>query len=201
MTPAPRDRLCLLVNLLIPGGGLILAGDAFAGVVFCLLLTVVANLSLAGWLLIPDEVPPPWRITALIVAAGTYILAQLRCAHRLRWEHQQREALRRREVLAAVQRLLDEGRADRAWEVLEPLAGLAERDLLVAWRVAQVLTAKRDVEAALAAWQRLRRLDRHRLYRADREHGERLLRRWAAGAGEQAADQPEGAGFNSWPRR
>lgn len=195
MASTPSDRVYLLVNLLIPGSGLILVGDVLAGLVFCLLLIIVANLCLAGWLLIPDEVPPPWRITALIVAAGTYTLAQLRCVHRLRWERQRREALRRREVLAAVQRLLAEDQAARAWELLQPLAGLAERDLLVAWRVAQVLTAKRDVEAALAAWGRLRRLDRHHLYRMEREHSERLLRRWAAKP-QDPATASQDAGFN-----
>ncbi len=195
MTPRTRDRVCLLANLLVPGSGLILLGDVLTGLVFCLLLTIVANLCLAGWLLIPDEVPPPWRITALIVAAGTYALAQLRCAHRLRRERQQREVLRRREVLAAVQQLLIQDQPARAWELLQPLAGLAEDDLLVAWRVAQVLTAKRDVEAALAAWQRLRRLDRHHLYRTEREHSERLLRRWAAQLPGPASAASQEAGF------
>jgi len=196
MTPRTCDRVYLLVNLLVPGSGLILHGDVLTGLVFCLLLTIVANLYLAGWLLIPDEVPPRWRLTALIVAAGTYALAQLRCAHRLRRERRHRELLQRREVLAAVQRLLIQDQPARAWELLQPLAGLAEDDLLVAWRVAQVLTAKRDVEAALAAWQRLRRLDRHHLYRTEREHSERLLRRWAARFPEPASTTSQEAGLN-----
>lgn len=196
-----RPHLVYILNLLVPGAGLILLGDVAAGLAFCLLFAILLNLCLAGWLLIPDEVPPPWRITSLAVATGTCALAQLRCAHRLRWEREQREARRRREVLADVQRLAAEGRVAEAWERLEPLAALSDRDLLIAWRVAQVLTAKRDVEAALAAWQRLRRLDRHHLYQTEREHSERLLRRWAARHDASPAATAEGTGFNSLQRR
>ena len=59
------------------------------------------------------------------------------------------------------------GDFDAAGQALTPILDLAEVDLLVAVRVAETLTACGDPQAD-AAWQRVRRLDRHQLYAAHR---------------------------------
>ena len=86
---------------------------------------------------------------------------------------------RRRQALEATRACLAAGRYDQAWEAIRPLAAQAERDLLVAYRVAQVLTAKQDVDAALGAWQLVRRLDRHHICREQIRSSERALSRVA----------------------
>lgn len=176
MSPSWRPiETARLVNLLIPGGGLILLGRIVAGLIVALAFTLLCNLALAATLLIPHDVPEWARRASIGATAIVYVLSQLLVAHVVRVERRAAEAERRREILERVVRELAAGRAAEAWEALEPLRPLAESDLLVAYRAAQVLTALGDGPAALRAWKNLRRLDCHRIYRSEIESNERAL--------------------------
>lgn len=158
------------VNLLLPGGGMILLGSAASGLLGGLLFAVCANFALLAVLLFPDDFSGTAQALAIGVAAGAYVGAQVRfvaCARKLR---EQTAASFRRRLLWQSQELLARGEAGRAVEVLRPLADQAGDDLLVAYRLAQALTAAGDVPAARAAWRQVRQLDRHGLYR---QHGDR----------------------------
>jgi hypothetical protein len=167
------------VNLLIPGGGLMMIGRVWFGLVIALLFTLCANCALAFSLLFPDDVPSWAGGLATGLAGGTYLGAQLRFAQTVRSRRHGAANTRRRQALEATRACLAAGRYDQAWEAIRPLAAQAERDLLVAYRVAQVLTAKQDVDAALGAWQLVRRLDRHHVYREQIRSSERALSRVA----------------------
>lgn len=177
-----------IVNLLIPGGGLILVGSTASGMLVALLFTAAANLGLAAILLFPDDVSPTWRGLGLGVAIGTYFGAQLRYAQSVRDQRRRSAAELRQIALRDVYTALREGRVEEAWRALQPLAEQAEDDLVLAYRLAQVLTARGDGPEALAAWRRVRRLDRHRIYRQEVAENERAL---LDGAGrETAAGRP-----------
>jgi hypothetical protein len=164
-----------LVNLLIPGGGLILVGSEVIGVLVALLFTVSASFALAVSLLFPDDLSPSWRGLGIGVAIGTYLGAQIRLAQTVRYRRERlAEGLRRRALREARAALLA-GRVEDAWRALQPLAAHVEHDLVLAYRFAQVLTARGDGPAALAAWRRVRRLDRHRIYRQEVVEHERVL--------------------------
>jgi hypothetical protein len=81
-----------------------------------------------------------------------------------------------------VHEALAAGNHDAAWAALEPLRGAAGEDLHVAVRVAQVLAMRGETLQALAAWERVARLDRHRVYRDEIETARTLL--FARGAKE-----------------
>jgi hypothetical protein len=174
-----------LINLVIPGGGLILIGSETTGVLIALLFTAAANFAIAAGLLFHDDVSPTWRGLGIGVAIGTYLGAQIRYAQTLRCQRARAAAQRRRAALYEVRCALLAGRLEDAWRAIRPLIGQAEVDLVVAYRLAQVLTARGNGAAALAAWRRVRRLDRHRIYRQEVTENERALA-GHAGLGEGA---------------
>ena len=163
------------VNLTVPGGGLILIGSAPLGVLIAVLFTATANFAIAATLLIPDDVSPTWRGLCAGLAIGTYLGAQIRYAQTVRSQRNRTAADRRHSALHVARTALAAGHVDDAWRAIEPLAGLADDDLVLAHRLAQVLTARGDPRAALEAWQRVRRLDRHRLYRDEIAQNDRVL--------------------------
>lgn len=161
-----------LVNVLVPGGGVILIGGVVPGLLVGALFAVQANLLLAGLFIVPDELPQPGFGVVAVLAVLTYATAQAWYARELRRGRALLHDLRRR-CVAEAQRRLAAGDADGAHAALARVASAAEYDLLVAVRVAQVLTARGEVEAARAAWARVRRLDRHRIYREQIARAER----------------------------
>lgn len=164
-----------LANLVIPGGGLILIGSEITGVLVALLFTAAASFALAVCLLFPDDVSPSWRGLGVGVAIGTYVGAQVRYAQSVRELRARATGQLRRAVLSDVRCALLAGQVEDAWRALQPLREQAESDLVLAYRLAQVLTARGDGAAALAAWRRVRRLDRHRIYRQELAENERAL--------------------------
>lgn len=167
------------VNLLIPGGGLMMIGRVWLGLIIALLFALLANCALAFSLLFPDDVPSWAGGLTTGLAGGTYLGAQLRFAQTVRSRHREAATAHRRQALEAVRACMAAGQYGQAWEAIRPLAAQADRDLLVAYRVAQVLTAKQDVNAALDAWHLVRRLDRHHIYREQIVSNERTLNRLA----------------------
>ena len=152
-------------NLVLPGAGLILVGAVSSGVLVGLLFAVCANMAVAATLLFPDDFPWSTRMLIIGFAGGSYLGAQLRFAQTVRSAREAEHAAWRRAVLTEVQALLQRGAAGEALEVLSPLSRRDPEDVLVAYRLAQVLTATGNKHAARAAWRQLRRLDQHGLYR------------------------------------
>jgi len=175
------EHLARAANLLVPGGGLILVGQVAGGVIVALLFALLANLSAAATLLFPDDVPALWRAGLLGVTAGVYLGAQVRLAQTLREGRTRARLERRNQALRLAREHLLRGEAQAAWEVLQPVLDLADSDLLVAYRAAQVLTACGDAQAARQAWERLRRIDRHRIYRREIEQHIQAAQHGAAG--------------------
>lgn len=180
-----------LINYLVPGGGLILVGASISGVLSALLFTLSLSAALIGLLLFPDDLPQPWSGLSLGVALGTYFGAQWRYAQTMRSRADQAYSDLRRQVQQRVrQALLDDRPAD-AWKIVQPFMTEVECDLSLAFLVAQVLTRKGDEQAALHAWRRVRRLDRHRIYyREIREHETALKTRPIGERTVQSPDSP-----------
>lgn len=181
-----------LINLVIPGGGLILIGSELLGVLIAALFTLSASYALAATLLFPDDTSATWRGLGLGVALGSYLGAQLRYAQSVRHQADQADADLRHAALRAARGALADGRADLAWEAVQPVLPQAEGDLLVAYRVAQVLTARGAGHAALSAWRRVRRLDRHRIYREEVRVNEQTLASELGISGDRPAAESSG---------
>lgn len=175
------------LNLLVPGGGIVLLGWVWTGLVVGLLFTICANYALWATLLVPDEFPSWAQGLGIGLAGGTYLGAQLRLAQAVRSQQQQRQATLRRQALLAARDGLRRGDFTVALAALEPLRELASRDLLVAYRLAQVYTALQDVDAARAAWRQVRALDRHGVYRHEMRVGDEAVVRSCPGSGSPSS--------------
>ncbi len=169
MQPAAIDvrtaRVATWVNLVLPGGGLVWIGSIWTGMLIGLVFVVSANLALVATLLIPADFGRWLQMLIIGFALGSYFAAQVRLAQDLRAmaEAAAREA--RREALRAAREHLLAGDVLAALEALRPVADRANHDLLVAYRLAQALSGSGDGDAAREAWQRVRKLDTHGIYR------------------------------------
>ena len=68
--------MALMLNVLIPGAGLILRGRHWLGLALAMLFGLAANTAIAGWLVAPVAIPRFYTWTATILAAITWVLAQ-----------------------------------------------------------------------------------------------------------------------------
>jgi hypothetical protein len=169
---------------------LILIGRETLGVMIAILFTMTACYALAATLLFPDDTSATWRGLSIGVAIGTYLGAQIRYAQTVRCQADEAFGDLRRAALRDAHSALREGRTEDAWHALRPLLPQAETDLLVAYRVAQVLTARGDRLAALNAWRRVDRLDRHRIYRQEVHEHEQALGKRLGAIGDQSLTEP-----------
>lgn len=176
MSTAAQANVARVLNLVLPGGGLVLVHRPWTGVSIGLLFTVLANLAVWATLLVPDDFAPWLRGVLIGVAGGTYVGAQIRLGATLRSERSEAQTRLRQQALQNVRYYLDRGEADAALAALDPVAELVADDLLLAYRLAQVLTCAGQSQSALAAWDRVRELDRHRIYRDELETALRSLR-------------------------
>lgn len=166
-----------LVNLLLPGGGLILIGAIGSGFAVGLAFAACANLALVATFLIPDDFTRGTHALIVGVAGGCYVGAQIRYAQAVRSVRRDARAKLRRDALRRSGALLAEGRSEQALELLYALSEACPGDLLVTYRLAQVLTDAGHKRAARIAWRRLLVLDRHGVYRIKIAQYERELGR------------------------
>jgi len=169
------ERAAPWVNLILPGAGLILVDSLLAGVVVGLLFTACANLALVELLLFPDEWSRELKLLTVGVTVGTYFGAQLRLVVTMKTGRERSRTAHRRARLWEARALTEQGEHIRACEVLNDLCSENPDDLLVNYRLAQSLTDAGEVPAAREAWQRVRSLDRHGIYRAQIDAHERRL--------------------------
>ena len=172
-----KERLAPWVNLVLPGGGLILAGAPGTGLLLGLLCTVCANSAIAATLLFPDDFPRGVQVLAIVLAAATYVGTQVRLVTDVRTQRHRQRTGRRTQLLREAQEALARGDLVHAREAVEALASGAAHDLLVAYRLAEVRTAAGDAPAARAAWRQVRMLDVHGIYRPKLRDAERTLGR------------------------
>lgn len=163
--PARTPRGAAWLNLVLPGAGLLLIGRWTSGLLAGLLFTLSTNLAITAVFLFPDDFSPAPRGLAIGVMAASYVGAQLRMAQAARGAELAARAARRRALLAEAEKRLAAGQAANAAAILRPLAEEQPDDLLASYRLAEALQAAGDAPAAQRAWQRVREVDRHGIYR------------------------------------
>lgn len=154
------------LNLLVPGGGLILLGRTAIGFLIGVAFTALVATSALALLLIPDEFTLTARNLLITSAAAVYTLAQWLAGRIAEAESLRVQADRRSVALRCARQAAKAGDAQETVRCLQPIMSLAEHDLHVALRVAQAWTALGALEAT-EAWRRVQRLDRHHIYRAE----------------------------------
>jgi hypothetical protein len=177
-TRSPRPRLprwSWPLNVVVPGTGLILHGASLLGVALGLLYLALLNATVAGLVLFPDDLTG-WTQVLPVLTVAVWGLSQYALALSGRRRQSRARASLRRAALARARERLGQGAPDEALAALDPIANLAASDLTVAYRFAQARMAMRDLAAAEQAWALVRKLDRHGIYRSERERCEQMVR-------------------------
>lgn len=170
-TPALGGAAAALLNLLLPGAGLIVIGFEGAGLLLGLTFGLVGGLAIASNWIIPAEFHRAARVLALAAAAFVYLGTQLRMAQALRIRQRDIGNERRRSVLAECRAAAATGDHERALRLLSELTAEDPAAVLPWVRRAQVLAAAGRVDEARQAWAEARRLDRHGVYRNEARRG------------------------------
>lgn len=167
MTLERTATLAAIANLLVPGAGVILLGHVLTGLAIGLAFAVLANLTVCAVLLFPDDFSATAAALIVGLTGAAYVGAQVRMDMIYRALRHRHRLEVRREALAAAYERMQSGDYAAALEEIRRLEHALEGDILIAYRTAQILTQLGDPGAA-AAWQRVRQLDPHHVFRDER---------------------------------
>lgn len=150
-----RFILAILLNVIMPGTGLIVLGRLRTGLLSALLFTVCGELAVCGVFLSPGSIPPVVTIGSGAVAAGAWLLAQWMLKDRigtLRDPALQHElAILREQAMAAIDR--------KEWQDAQGLLHIAmnidpdSAETMVLW--ARLVTALGRFREGRKAWKRV----------------------------------------------
>ncbi|MFH1745483.1 MAG: hypothetical protein ABIG44_00400 [Planctomycetota bacterium] len=167
MSESRLISLAAVVNLLIPGAGIIILQRIWTGLLVGLAFIVCANYALWVTLLVPYDFAPWARGLSIGLAGGAYVGAQIRLAYTAHSRQHQLASALRHETLAAVQDCLRRGDFLAAAQALEPLREQHKNDLFIAYRAAQIASGLKEPDAIKSAWRQVQKLDKHHIYRAE----------------------------------
>jgi positive regulator of sigma E activity len=162
---AIRPAVVAVLNLVLPGGGLVLLDATWTGLLFGAAFIFLLNLALLAVFVTPDDFAAAGRAAAIAAVVLGYAAAQIGMATHLRRFREDQALAERRRILREIERLAAVGDAAAALRLLESLAGADSADLALAHCRATLLAALGRRDEARAAWEHLRRVDRHGVYR------------------------------------
>jgi tetratricopeptide (TPR) repeat protein len=166
-----RAKAAILVNLLVPGAGLIILQREWLGVSMALLFVVLAQLGISGLWIVPEDVPR-WQAVLSMAGAGlVWLAAQLLALTRYRTSVSpvvQREI---DELRARAEAAMQAGDLAEARQTLQLALNLNDEDLPTLALYAQVLGRLGEARDARRSWRRVRALDRHGEFRAAADAG------------------------------
>lgn len=152
-------------NWLLPGVGCVATGATLVGLTLAAAFSTGLSLLLMLLWVVPDEASAPRIAGALALAVASWAASQAATSRGLRrWHAASAESARRAE-LCAVEELLRVAGPSSAAARLQAYCERVESDLPALARLAELHEMAGDAAAAQAAWRRVRKLDRHGLYR------------------------------------
>jgi hypothetical protein len=161
-----RYQAAVILNLLIPGTGLIVTRREWLGASLAGLFGLIVQLGLWGCLIEPSRMPSWLVATCLGGGALVWLAAQYLLRQRL-------ILMRNPEVARELGRLRDqaaervaEGNYQQAWAALQLAVAIDDEDLATNVQVADLLAILGRFSEARQAWQRVSRLDRQGQYGA-----------------------------------
>ena len=160
-----RYQAAILLNLFVPGTGLILLRREWLGAALAGLYGVLVQLGLWGCLVEPARMPA-WLVTCgLAGGAVVWLAAQLLLRRRLpvlRDPGIDQELHRLRNQAAEY---LANGDYVGAWGVLQVALAINDEDLETGVQIAELMTSWGRFQQARRAWHRVEQLDRRRVHR------------------------------------
>jgi hypothetical protein len=171
---ALRQMMDWLLNLIVPGAGLIVRRREWLGLSLAVVFGLCGNVALAGCLIAPAAIPGWLTILAFVLAGLTWLaaqvlfwrqdLSQVRCAHDL--------SVLLREARSA----MDIGDLDPARICLDSAMAMDDENVELHILRARLLTLEGDGPAARKAWRRAAKLDVRKQYRGETERALETLR-------------------------
>ena len=160
-----RKRAAIVLNLLIPGTGMIVARREWLGAALAILYGVLLELGLWGCLIEPMRVSKWAAVAFLFGAAIIWIAGQVLLGRRLpdlSNPQIEREIERLREEVIA---LTSGQQYEQAWATLRMALSADDENLETNVLTAELMTALGRFSAARRAWRRVEQLDRLGTYR------------------------------------
>ena len=160
-----RYHAAILLNLLVPGTGLILLRREWLGVALAGLYGVLVQLGLWGCLVAPARMPTWLVVCSLAGGAVVWLAAQVLLRQRL-------PLLRNPELDKELSTLRDQaaehaakGSYDDAWAVLQVALAINDENLETNVQTAELMSTLGRFREARRAWHRVRQLDGEKVYR------------------------------------
>jgi len=166
--------LVWLLNLIVPGAGLIVRRREWLGFSLAVVFALCANICVAGWLIAPASIPRQLTLAAGILTGLAWVMAQalLRMQERLLV----RRAAGLGVLLDDAERALAAGDLDTARTALETAMALDDEDVRLHVLRARALERSGDVQRSRRAWRRVLQLDVDRQYARDARQALEALR-------------------------
>ncbi len=147
-----------LVNLIIPGTGLIWTRREWFGVLLALLFGICAQLAFAAVFFAPAAVPDSFATLAAVAAGVVWLVAQLALVRRVRWLTSNDARARFDLLLGDARRARDAGDIETARLAYRGALEINDEDLTANLEYARLIESA-DPAAARRVWRRVRDLD------------------------------------------
>lgn len=164
MPPMKRFMVAGILNLLVPGTGLILLGRTWLGIALAVWFALGAQVGAFGLLIAPASVPFWISGTALALAALSWLVAQAQLTSRIRFLRdpnlpEEMDALRRLAETA-----ISRGDLAAARSALRVALAVDDADLRIRILWARLLSLDGRTTKARRAWRLAQRLDREHAF-------------------------------------
>jgi hypothetical protein len=161
--------MACLLNILIPGLGLIVRRREWLGFALAVVFGICCNVALAGRLIAPVAIPSWLTHSATAFAVFTWFSGQVLFRHEV--VLQRRRAGGVAVLVESARNALDAGDTERARRCLEAGASLDDEHLELHLLLARLRTVVGDQGGARRAWRRVRKLDCQGRFREEAEQG------------------------------
>lgn len=157
--------LSLLLNLLVPGAGLILQRREWVGFLLSIVFALGANAAIAGYFIAPEAIPAWLSAAGVGIAAFAWLLSQA-MLHR-----QMRQLSRRNEDLALMlcrsREAMERGDIEAVGQTLTEAIQLDDEHVEANVLWARYCVEIGDRDQARRVWQRVCKLDLGRRFRSE----------------------------------
>ena len=161
----------VVLNLGVPGTGLILLGREWVGLALAVGFGTAAELAAAGFLFAPAAVPTAAVVPAAALAAAVWGLAQILLVIRVRFLRNPRLSDELAALRSTAETSLARGDAQTACSALRAALSVDASDVAARVLWARLLTDAGQHRKARRAWRQAARLDRARRFETDIQRG------------------------------
>jgi hypothetical protein len=150
-----RQVSAIVVNLVIPGGGMIILRREWLGMAIVLLFVLFAQIAVFGWLIVPLDVPTWIAWSAGVAAAVIWAVSQWLAVVRLRFLASPELAAELAELEARARAAMSREDWNEARQSLLVATRLDDENVALAALQAELLTRAGNTRGARRIWKRV----------------------------------------------